>query len=844
MRSNPFPFRGLTDTEVNASREAHGTNVLAARGKGGCAKALRAAVTEPMFMLLVAAATIYFILGESNEAFFMLGAIMLVSAISLYQDQRSRRALEALAHYSRAQAKVIRNNMVVDVATEDVVVGDLVVVTEGELLPADGQVVHANDLSVNESILTGEAFAASKVVGEGPESRVFRGTQAVGGLAVIRVVNVGSDTELGRIGSSLASIAEGRSPLELRIHRFVRNMAIMGALIFLVVWGLNYRVSGLVLDSLLKGLTLAMSILPEEIPVAFTTFMALGAWRLMRMGILVKQAKTVETLGSATVICVDKTGTITENRMELAAIHLRGSGTALGPVDWSLPSARHLITTAMWASEPVPFDPMETALHAAYERVAGVDERPFHRLVHEYPLGGHPPMMTHVLADAQGGRIIAAKGAPEALLACSAMDDAERSTVMGHVHQLATLGYRVLAVGETQLPGTAHPERQQQFVFDFLGLVAFRDPPKANIPEVFRTFREAGIRVNIVTGDIGVTTQAIAREVGFQVEGRVLQGDEILRLDEAELDAALRTSNLFTRMFPEAKLRVVNALRAQGHVVAMTGDGVNDGPALKAAHIGIAMGKRGSELAKEAAALVLLDDDLARMVDAIGMGRRINANLRKAIQYIISIHIPIILTVALPLMLGWLYPNIFTPVHVIFLELLMGPTCSIAYENEPLEPGSMRRAPRRMDLTFLSWAELRTSVVQGLMITAGVLACYHLGVRSGLGEDLTRSLVFTCLVVANISLTLVNRSFHHSLLRTLRYPNALLRGIVLSTAALLVVLLYVPAPRDFFALATPPPLLAALSGLAGMASVLWYEGVKWWLRRKDALQPDGTGTGP
>ncbi len=837
MPTNPFPFSGLSETEVLASREAHGNNALRAQERSGFWKALITAVTEPMFLLLVAAATIYFILGNTNEAIFMLGAIVLVSAISLYQDQRSRRALDALAHYSKALSKAIRNNAVVEMPTDELVVGDLVVVSEGELLPADGVVVHANDFSVNESILTGEAFAVSKDLSGGKGGQVYRGTQAVGGLAVVRVSQVGAATELGRIGTSLASIAESRSPLELQIHRFVRNMAIIGLLFFLVVWGLNYRTSGMLLDSLLKGLTLAMSILPEEIPVAFTTFMALGAWRLMKLGILVKQAKTVETLGSATVICTDKTGTITENRMELVAIHLRGSDTSLAAADWSLPQAQHLITTAMWASEPVPFDPMEIALHTAYGRITAADERPQFKMVHEYPLGGQPPMMTHVFADAKGRRIMAAKGAPEAIIACSGLSDAERDAAMGQVDHLASLGYRVLAVGETHLEGEVYPALQQQLAFNYLGLVAFHDPPKSNIASVFRSFRDAGIRVNIITGDNASTTRSIAMQVGFTDRRGGLSGEEVL-LDQRRGTgaASVRSSNLFTRMFPEAKLRVVNALKAQGHVVAMTGDGVNDGPALKAAHIGIAMGKRGSELAKEAAALILLDDDLGRMVDAVAMGRKIYGNLKKAIQYIISIHIPIILTVALPLLLGWLYPNIFTPVHVIFLELLMGPTCSIAYENEPLEFGSMKRPPRRMDLTFLSWAELRTSVAQGLMITAGTLFCYQYGVRIALGEDLTRTMVFTSLVVANIALTLVNRSFHHSILSTMRYHNPLLRGIVLGTLALLLVLLYVPIPRDFFHLATPPlPLLTLATGV-GLASVLWYETVKWWVRR-DHAQP-------
>ncbi len=834
VASNPFPFPGLSDVEVEAARKAHGANALEARKTSGFWKALRTAFTEPMFLLLVAAATIYFILGELSEGFFMLGAIVLVSTISLYQDQRSRKALDALARFTQARARAIRNNTVLELPSADLVVGDHVVVNEGGLLPADGQVVHMNDFAVNESILTGEAFSVRKSVSEDEQGKVYRGTQAVGGLAVVRVTAVGSDTEIGRIGTSLAAIGGSRSPLERQINRFVRNMAIIGLCFFALVWGLNFRATGDLLDSLLKGLTLAMSILPEEIPVAFTTFMALGAWRMSQLGILVKQARTVETLGAATVICTDKTGTITENRMAVAALHLHGEDAARLPGAWTDETVKHLVTTAMWASEPVPFDPMEVALHALYGTLVNPDERPAFTMVHEYPLGGKPPMMTHVFTRGGGQRIIAAKGAPEAIIACSTLGEADRGAVLTQVEALALQGFRVLAVGETRLEGDAYPELQQQFSFEYLGLLAFYDPPKANIAAVFSSFREAGIRINIITGDNALTTMAIAKQVGFTVEGEARNGADIQHLDEAALGEVVKHSNLYTRMFPEAKLRVVKALKAQGEVVAMTGDGVNDGPALKAAHIGIAMGKRGSELAKEAAALILLDDDLGRMVDAVAMGRRIYGNLKKAIQYIIAIHIPIILTVSLPLLLGWLYPNIFTPVHVIFLELLMGPTCSIAYESEPMEAGSMQRKPRRMDLTFLNWNELRTSIAQGLMITVGTLYCYQYGVRHELGEEMTRTLVFTSLVIANIVLTLVDRSFHHSVLATLRYRNWMLRGIVLGSLVLLILLLHVPVLRDFFQLATPSWSHFGMAGIVGVLSVLWYEGVKWGKRRQAA----------
>ncbi|MCO6482194.1 MAG: cation-translocating P-type ATPase [Flavobacteriales bacterium] len=832
MAGNPFPFQGLNDAEVARSRATHGGNALENHKEHGLWAAVREAVTEPMFLLLLAAACIYFILGDWAEAWFMTGAILLVGGISLYQDQRSRRALEELEEFTAPKARAIRNNEVTELHADELVVGDHVVVNEGEMVPADGLVVHANDFAVNESILTGEAFPVGKAVTGGREGMAFRGTQAVDGLAVIRITAVGKDTQLGRIGGTLAGMGQQRAPLEHQIHRFVRAMAIIGAVFFLLVWGLNFIHSHSWMDSLLKGLTLAMSILPEEIPVAFTTFMALGAWRMGRMGLLVKQARTVETLGGATVICTDKTGTITQNRMELVAMHVAGEPEARRAGQWDDQAAHHLLATAMWASEPVPFNPMETSLHAAYGKYLPVDERPDFRMVHEYPLSGRPPMMTHVFANAGGRRIIAAKGAPEAILAVCRLDAEERRAEMAKVEQLAAQGMRLLAVAEARPDGAPWPATQQEIRFSYLGLVAFHDPPKENIPAVLRSFREAGIRTLIITGDNAATTAAIAKAIGFRLEGPMVDGEAVQAMDDAALARTVHASNCFTRMFPDAKVRVVKALQADGQVVAMTGDGVNDGPALKAADIGIAMGKRGTALAKEAADLILLDDDLGRMTDAIAQGRRIYANLKKAIQYIISIHIPIILTVSLPLLLGWIYPNIFTPVHVIFLELLMGPTCSIAYESEPMEPGTMRHPPRKTGLTFLSWAELRTSLLQGLVITVGTLFCYRFAVWNGLDEAGTRTLVFTSLVVANIALTLVNRSFEHSVWSTLRYPNALLRGILLATVALLALLLYMPLLRDFFRLATPPPALLAVAIAAGLASVLWFEAVKAWRRKQ------------
>ncbi len=608
-------------------------------------------------------------------------------------------------------------------------------------------------------------------------------------------------------------------------------MALVGVVIFILVWAINFFQSNLVLDSFLKALTLAMSILPEEIPVAFTTFMALGAWRLMKLGIIVKQTETVETLGSATVICTDKTGTITENRMTLARLFTLQGGV-VSPENQLRNEEGEVIRLAMWSSEPIPFDPMEVALHKAYEKLDESDLRHNYRMVHEYPLDGKPPMMTHIFQDRTGGRIIAAKGAPEAIINVSSLTDEEKKKIKDAVGSLSAEGFRVLGVGSAFFAGENFPQRQQEFRFSFAGLVAFYDPPKENIKRVFEAFQKAGIAVKIITGDNTETTTTIAREVGLTSPRPVLQGVDVMTMSDEELQVQVVDTLIFSRMFPEAKLKVINALKARGHIVAMTGDGVNDGPALKAAHIGIAMGKKGTEIAKQASSLILTEDDLAKMVDAIAMGRKIYTNLKKAIQYIISIHIPIILTVFLPLALGWIYPTIFSPVHVILLELIMGPTCSIVYENEPLENNTMLQTPRPFTRTFFNTRELATSIIQGLVITACALVVYQLSVHKGWNENITRTLVFMTLMSANVFLTLVNRSFYYSVITTIGYRNKLIPLVIGVIVALTAVLLLVPGLNDFFQFDPVSGFQFFIALAAGFISVIWFEGVKWFRRKQ------------
>ena len=826
---NSQTIKGLSQAEVLASRTKHGTNTLAFKTENGFWEALKTLAKEPMVILLLAASVLYFISGKTGDGIFLACAIVLVAAISLYQDAKSKNALEKLKTFIEPRAKVIRAGESLEINLDELVIDDCMVIEEGSSIPADGCIIQSNDFSVNESILTGESFAVFKDA-ENEDNLVFGGTQVASGLAIARVIAIGNETKLGKIGKSLASIQEEKTPLEKQIANFVQKMVLTGAIIFGIVWFINYSHSKDLLDSLLKALTLAMSILPEEIPVAFTSFMALGAWRLMKMGIIVKQMKTVETLGSATVICTDKTGTITQNKMSLAGLYSLADKTCYLSGQTISKNGIDLIRTAMWASEPIPFDPMEIALHQRYQELYPSDERPYYRMKHEYPLGGKPPMMTHIFENKNGERIIAAKGAPEAIIAISKLDKDQIANIEAAILAFTKEGYRVLAVAKSDWSEANFPDTQQDIPFQLMGLVAFFDPPKKNIADTLHHFYQAGINVKILTGDNSATTLSIAKQIGFKGAEQAMSGAMLMELSDAVLEKRVMETQVFTRVFPEAKLRIINALKANGQIVAMTGDGVNDGPALKAAHIGIAMGKKGSEIAKQAASLILVEDNLAKMVDAIAMGRRIYTNLKKAIQYIISIHIPIVLTVFLPLALGWVYPNIFSPVHIIFLELIMGPTCSIIYENEPMEAHSMSETPRAMSNTFFNWKELTTSIIQGLMITAGCMFTYQWALNNGANEASTRTLVFLSLISANIFLTLVNRSFYDSLFTTLRFKNNLVIGIIIVTIAITIGLIYIPVFSQFFEFQTLNSIQTLIACTIGCISVIWFELIKWHQR--------------
>lgn len=822
-------WQGLDDSQVREQRRLFGQNTLPTSPHSTHIRLFRETVTEPMFLLLLLTVVIYFIIGEYREMVILLVALIIVSSISFFQQWRSASALKTLQDLTEPKTSVWRNRQRLAIPVEEVVVGDAIMVEEGVIVPADGILVEAFDLSVNESMLTGESLPVLKDIEK--SKHVYRGTMVISGYGVFRVTEVGAKTLFGQIGKSLQIITQPSTPLQRQIKRFVQRMAWFGLIAFVLVVTLKFGQSGQWINALLHGLSLAMSIIPEEIPVAFMTFLALGAFRLLKENkIIARLPQYVETLGSATVICIDKTGTITQNQMSLQGCYSLHDNQVLDQADLKPGDMTELWRYALLSSEVNPFDPMEKEIQRVYKKNSVQDWHQHWKLIHEYPLSGKPAMMTHIFQDQQR-TIIAIKGAPEALMMNANLSADQREKLEAIIETWTGNGFRVLGVGKSTWKEARWPVDQNAFQIEILGLLAFYDPPKPTIGDTIGRFREAGIRVKMITGDHAKTALSIARQIGMETTQEVLTGDQVISMTLEELKQKVNEVVVFARMYPEAKVRVVEALKENNEVVAMTGDGVNDAPALQAAHIGIAMGKRGSAVAKSASALILTDDDLSHMVDAIRQGRRVYANLKKAVRYIISIHIPIILVVTMPLLLGWQTVDLFFPIHIIFLELIMGPTCSIVYENEPPEPGLMQQTPVPMTSTFLSTSALWLSILQGIVIAAGLLIAGHWLLRHGGTEKGVRTLFFFTCMFSNIFLTLLNRSFEQSVFRTLITPNRWMWFILLISSLLTVLIASLPVLRDLFfvnALTTYDWLLYTAIALCTTA---WFEIWKWVKRR-------------
>lgn len=819
---------GLRQEEAARLLAIHGENRLRLNEERRLLYILRDVVKEPMFLLLSFACSLYFLLGEAAEGTMMLAALLFVAAISVYQELKTANALAALQSLTEPRVTVFRDGAKTEIQTAEVVPGDWILVEEGQKFPADGRVMESNDLTVNEGILTGEAFPVDKDL-EG-DFTVYQGTVVNSGRCIARVEATGGETALGKLGKSVVTYAESKTVLQQQIEFFVRRLALFGLAAFALIFTINYFQTQNLFASLLFGLTLAMSAIPEEIPVAFSSFMALGAHALSKMGIITRQPMVIETLGAVNVICLDKTGTITENKMAVDTVYHWKTQQAEGTGNHSALAAK-VLHIASLASEQTPFDAMEKAIIEA-GTAAG---NPFTRspLVKEYPLEGRPPMMTHVYQE--GDHFLAtAKGGVERLISACRLSAQESETILAAAASMAAKGHRVMGVARAQVLTDRFPQSQEEFDWRFVGLLSLADPPKPSIGKVLQDFYNAGIQVKLLTGDYHQTAEAIANQVGLQMGAETYTGEAVMQATPEKLAVMVGGSHLFTRMFPEAKRRVVKALQDRGNIVAMTGDGVNDGPALKTANIGIALGKNGTEVARQAADLILTDDNLQRITEAIRQGRKIFSNLKKAIRYIVSIHIPIILVASLPLLFGWKYPNIFTPIHVIFLELIMGPTCSVFYEREPVEPNSMHLPPRKKDAGFFDREEIGISVVQGLVIAFGVLLLFFLYAREGASQAEVRTIVFTTLVFSNVFLTFTNRSFTETILHTFRYRNGLTLPVLLLSFLFLASLHLVPFVQGIFGLAPIAPITFFVCFFTAVFTVGWFE---WYKANLDFVKP-------
>ncbi|MFZ3149966.1 MAG: cation-translocating P-type ATPase [Methanothrix sp.] len=841
--------RGLSEAEAARLLKDVGYNELPSSKPRTVLATAWEVARQPMFLLLVAGGLVYLLLGDLQEALMLLGFVLVVMGITFYQERKTERALESLRDLSSPRALVIREGEDRRIAGREVVPGDLIILSEGDRVAADAVLLSCTNLSADESLLTGESVSVRKVCCISTEQLpvmarpggddlpfVFSGSLVVQGQGVAAVQATGINTEIGKIGKALQKVTSEETALQKETNLLVAKLAILGLSLCLLVVIAYGMTRGDWLQGLLAGITMAMAVLPEEFPVVLTIFLALGAWRISQSNVLTRRVPTIETLGSATVLCVDKTGTLTMNRMTVKKIFACGEFFELDDGRDRLPDAIHeVIEHSILASQIDPFDPMEKAFRKLGEDYLEKTEH-IHsdwELVKEYPLSKKLLAMSRVWrSPSRKEYVIAAKGAPEAIIELCHIDINGQTEISRAVQIMAREGMRVLGVATASLQATDLPDGQHDFDFKFLGLIGMEDPVRPGVPQAIKECYSAGIRVVMITGDNPGTAQAIARQIGFPSD-QVITGPELEKLSDQELQNQARNVCIFSRVMPEQKLRLVLALKANGEVVAMTGDGVNDAPALKAADIGIAMGKRGTDVAREAASLVLLDDDFSSIVKAVKLGRRIFDNIKKAMAYILAIHVPIAGLSLIPVLLGW--PLIFFPIHVVFLELIIDPACSIAFEAEPEEADVMLRQPRDSNKPLFSRRTLGLSLLQGISVLIIVIAVFAVSLYRGQGESVARALAYTTLIIANLGLILANRSWSRTILETMSTPNPALWWVVGGAGAFLALIVYVPFIRELFGFANLHFIDIVICFIAGIASVLWFEGLKVISRRRDSF---------
>ncbi len=844
MKNIRKEFGGLTAEEVKRKIEKDGYNELQGGKSRNFLSIMLGVVKEPMFLLLVACGTLYMILGDIEEGIMLLGFVFVIMGIEFYQERKSEKALEALKDLASPRAMVIREGVEIRIPGREVVCGDILVLQEGDRIPADATVLKCVSLLVDESLLTGESVPVRKRESEGEEYAeqpggddlpyVYSGSMVVQGNGVARVTATGSDTRIGKIGKALEEVEESPTKLKTEIGRLVKRLTIIGAVLCLSVIIIYTLTRGNMLQGFLAGITLAMAMLPEEFPVVLTIFMAIGAWRISRKNVLTRRPSAIETLGSATILCTDKTGTLTENKMVVAKLYnmddfWTAKDSSLFPEEY-----HDIIEYGMLSSQTNPFDPMEKAINKLGDTFLRNTEHIHENweMVKEYPLSRELLAMSRVFKNKENdNKIIAAKGAPEAIFDLCHLSPALTGKYAAAVQEMATEGLRVLGVAKSNIRGDMLPDIQHDFNFEFVGLIGLYDPIRPEVPEAVKECRKAGIRVIMITGDYPVTAQNIARGIGLENYSGCITGQELAQMGEAELSEKIKVTDVFARVVPEQKLKIVNALKLNNEIVAMTGDGVNDAPALKAANIGIAMGEKGTDVAREASALVLLDDNFGSIVGAIKMGRRIFDNLQKALGYIFAIHVPIAGLSLIPVFFAD-FPLILWPVHVVFMELIIDPSCSIIFEAEEAEKGVMNRPPRRIEEPFFGAGKMFIGCFQGVWILIATFAIYFITLKSGYPQGEVRAMTFISLISANIFTILTNRSWRESIFTILKTPNPTVKWVAGGAVLFIILIINVPFLQNLFQFSRVGIIEIIISVLAGMSTIIWFELYKYFKHRR------------
>ena len=820
---------GLTNAEAANRLKSDGFNELVSSKRSSALQILVDVFKEPMFILLVSCSVLYLIVGDTGEGIMLMSSVAIIIAITFYQQRRTEHALQALKGMSSPRALVIRDGKEIRIASREVVVGDILVLLEGDRISADATILSSSNLRVDESLLTGESVPVTKIhlSESGEPGMVYSGTLIVQGRGIAKVTSTGQRTKFGQIGELLRNIKEEPTLLHQETGRIVKIFSIVGFLlcaILVLVFGIVHHDW---IRGLLGGLSLAMAMVPEEFAVVLTIFMALGAWKISKRNALTRKPAAIEALGAVTVLCSDKTGTITRNEMTVTKAYVDGKSYSMSERSSEWPGEiASMIRYSILACQRNPFDPMERAFHLleksarpmASLAISGVAEK-------EYPLSTSLLAVSFAYRKAGGGYLIASKGSPEAIAKLCHLPVKEHDEVICQTGEFATQGLRVLGVAYAEFKAEKLPEAQHEFDFKFCGIVGLEDPLRESVTTDLAACYDAGIRMIMITGDYPITAESIARQMGLKNPGESITGPALAKMDDKELAERIKHVNIFARVNPEQKLRIVNALKQNGEIVAMTGDGVNDAPSLKAAHIGIAMGQRGTDVAREAAALVLLDDNFSSIVAAIRMGRVIYDNMKKAMSYVFSVHIPIAGLTLIPVFIFGA-PVIMMPLHIAFLELVIDPACTLIFEGERAEKNVMSRPPRKSAKPVFGTNRIVLSSIQGLSVLAVSLAVFFISMRLNRPPDEIRALTFTTLVMSNIGLILINRSWTRTVWQMFKVRNPAALWVTGAVAFFLLLVLYLPALRQVFHFDLLRVHDLAICVAASAISVTWFEVLK------------------